>query len=221
MPLVKIAPSILSADFACLGQEVRDITKAGADYIHVDVMDGRFVPNITIGPPVIRAIRDCSDVPFDVHLMITPADPHIKSFCEAGANIVTVHPEGCRDLKKTIKTIHAHGCKAGVSLNPETSLDKLSPVLDDIDLVLIMTVHPGFGGQSFMKDMLPKIAAARKEIDARTKPILLEVDGGINAHTAPEAINAGADILVAGTAAFQGDCKKYSANLATLRAPPF
>jgi ribulose-phosphate 3-epimerase len=214
---LRISPSILSADFARLGEEVAAVTQAGADYIHVDVMDGHFVPNITIGPQVVQALRPHSDLPFDVHLMIAPADPYIVAFAEAGADIITVHPEAGPHLHRTLQLIKAQGKKAGVSLNPATPVEVLDPILEDIDLVLIMSVNPGFGGQSFIPSALPKIEAVRKRIDALGKPIDLEVDGGINGETARQAVDAGADVLVAGTATFRGGAAAYADNIRRLR----
>ena len=212
---VRIAPSILSADFARLGDEVRALEAAGADYIHIDVMDGHFVPNITVGPLVVKALRPHSAMPFDVHLMIAPADPYLDAFAEAGADILTVHPEAGPHLHRSIQRIKALGLRAGVSLNPATPAKMLDYVLDDIDLVLVMSVNPGFGGQSFIESQLRKIAAVRKAIDATGRTIDLEVDGGIDPDTARRAVAAGADVLVAGTATFRGG--DYAANIARLR----
>jgi ribulose-phosphate 3-epimerase len=214
---VRIAPSILSADFARLGEEVKAVDAAGADYIHVDVMDGHFVPNITIGPLVVKALRGHSTKIFDVHLMIAPVDPYIAEFAQAGADIITVHPESGPHLHRTLQLIKSLGKKAGVALNPATPLDAIGDVLGDIDLVLVMSVNPGFGGQSFIKSQLPKIAALREMIDTLGKPIDLEVDGGINAETAKDAVAAGADVLVAGTATFSGGAGRYAANIKALR----
>jgi ribulose-phosphate 3-epimerase len=214
---VRIAPSILSADFARLGEEVRAITAAGADYVHVDVMDGHFVPNITIGPMVVKAIRPHTSLPLDVHLMISPADPYLEAFADAGADILTVHPEAGPHLHRTVQRIKAMGKKAGVSLNPATPAKMLDYVLEDVDLVLVMSVNPGFGGQSFIDSQLRKIEAIRKSIDKIGKPIDLEVDGGIDIQTARSAIAAGADVLVAGTATFRGGSAHYAANIAALR----
>jgi len=213
----RIAPSILSADFARLGDEVRALTAAGADYIHVDVMDGHFVPNLTIGPLVVKALRPHTTLPFDVHLMISPADPFLEAFAAAGADILTVHPEAGPHIHRTVQRIKALGLKAGVSLNPATPAKALDYLLDDVDLVLVMSVNPGFGGQSFITSQLRKIAAIRKAIDATGRQIDLEVDGGIDAVTAVQAIAAGADVLVAGTATFAGGPGRYAANIAALR----
>jgi ribulose-phosphate 3-epimerase len=214
---VRIAPSILSADFARLGEEVRAVTAAGADYIHVDVMDGHFVPNLTIGPMVVQALRPHTALPLDVHLMIAPADPYIPAFAAAGADIITVHAEAGPHLHRSVQLVKHQGKKAGVSLNPATPASVLEHVWDDIDLVLVMSVNPGFGGQSFIESQLAKIAWIRQRIAASGREIDLEVDGGINAETAPLVIAAGADVLVAGTATFQGGASAYAENIRRLR----
>ena len=216
---LRIAPSILSADFARLGEELRAVTAAGADYIHVDVMDGHFVPNLTIGPVVVKALRPHSALPFDVHLMIAPVDPYIPDFAKAGADIITVHAEAGPHLHRSLQLVKHQGKKAGVSLNPATPISAIEHVWDDIDLVLVMSVNPGFGGQSFISSQLEKIAELRRRIDRTGRPIELEVDGGINAETAPQVVAAGADVLVAGTATFAGGPAAYAENIRRLRQP--
>ncbi len=213
----RIAPSILSADFARLGEEVRAMTEAGADYIHVDVMDGHFVPNLTIGPVVVKALRPHSELPFDVHLMIAPVDPYIPAFAEAGADIITVHAEAGPHLHRSLQLVKHHGKKAGVSLNPATSETALDHLWEEVDLVLVMSVNPGFGGQSFIASQLDKIARLRERIEREGRAIDLEVDGGVNAETAPKILAAGADVLVAGTAAFAGGPAAYAGNIRRLR----
>ena len=214
---VRIAPSILAADFARLGEEIAAVTKAGADFIHVDVMDGHFVPNITIGPDVIAALRPASSLPFDVHLMIAPVECYIPAFAQAGADIITVHPESGPHLHRSLQLIRSLGKKAGVALNPGTPVEAIDNVMGDVDLVLVMTVNPGFGGQAFIESQLAKIEAVRKRIDATRRDIDLEVDGGINGETAGRAAAAGADLLVAGTATFAGGTGAYTDNIARLR----
>lgn len=210
---IKIAPSILSADFANLGAQVKQITKAGADLIHIDVMDGHFVPNLTLGPKVVADLRRFSDLPFDVHLMISPADPYLETFAKAGADILTLHPEAGPHLHRSLQLIKGLGKKAGVALNPATPVTVLDSILDDVDQILVMTVNPGFGGQRFIKSQLDKIRAVRQKIHSR--PIDLEVDGGITPETAKEVIQAGANILVAGTSVFKNET--YESNISQLR----
>jgi len=214
---VKISPSILSADFSKLGSEILNLEKAGADLIHVDVMDGHFVPNITIGPKVIKDLKKHTSLPFDVHLMISPVHKYIKDFAEAGANIITIHPESTDNLNKSINEIKKFGKKAGVALNPETSIEKVLPVLSLIDLILIMSVNPGFGGQKFIKKTLKKVKSLRREIDQKKLPVEIEIDGGINFENAKNAKSAGVDILVSGTTIFKCNEGNIEKNIETLR----
>ena len=211
MRSIKISPSILSADFSILGNEIKSLEKAGADLIHIDVMDGHFVPNITIGPEVIKKLRSYTKLPFDVHLMISPVHNFIKDFAAAGSDIITIHPEATNDLEKSINEIKSYNKKVGISLNPETGVDKVLPVLSIIDLVLIMSVNPGFGGQKFIEKTLEKVKTLRKEIDSKKMKVEIEIDGGINFDNSKLAIDAGVDILVSGTTVFkqnQGNLKK-------------
>jgi ribulose-phosphate 3-epimerase len=212
-----IAPSILAADFARLGEEARAVEAAGADWLHVDVMDGHFVPNITIGPDVVKALRPHVKIPFDVHLMIAPADPYLEAFRAAGADIISVHPEAGPHLNRTLKRIRELGAKAGVVFNPSTDPSVIQWMMDDVDLILVMSINPGFGGQSFMPSQLAKIERLRRMIDETGRDIPLEVDGGVTPQTAPQCIAAGATALVAGTAVFRGGPEAYAANIRALR----
>jgi ribulose-phosphate 3-epimerase len=204
---IKISPSILSADFSILGDEIKSLEQAGADLIHIDVMDGHFVPNITMGPPIIKMVRKFTKLPFDVHLMISPVEKYIKAFADAGSDIITIHPEATDNLKRAVSTIKSLGKKAGVSLNPKTPISALMDVINDIDLILIMSVNPGFAGQSFMSEVLLKVTELRKMINEKKLKIDIEIDGGINFETAPLAVKAGANILVSGTTIFSGSLK--------------
>ncbi|MFZ4066177.1 MAG: ribulose-phosphate 3-epimerase [Phenylobacterium sp.] len=212
-----IAPSILAADFARLGEEVRAVQAAGADWLHIDVMDGHFVPNITLGPDIVRALKPHATIPMDVHLMIAPVDPFLEAFVEAGADIVSVHPESGPHLNRTLKRIRQLGARAGVVFNPSTSPAVIEWMMDEVDLILVMSINPGFGGQSFMHSQLAKIETLRRMIDASGRDIVLEVDGGVTAETARLCVDAGATALVAGTAVFRGGPQAYAANIAALR----
>jgi ribulose-phosphate 3-epimerase len=214
---VRIAPSILAADFARLGEEVRAIEQAGADYVHVDVMGGHFVPNLTIGPAVVKALRPHAKLPFDVHLMISPVDPYVPEFAAAGADIITVHPEAGPHLHRTVQLVKSLGKQAGVALNPATPPEAVRHVLGEIDLILVMSVNPGFGGQKFIDSQLEKLRSLRAMIRESGRPIALEIDGGINEETARAAVAAGADLLVAGTAVFSGGAERYAENIRRLR----
>ena len=218
MTSIKISPSILSADFGKLGSEIQNLEKAGADLIHIDVMDGHFVPNITIGPEVISKLRKHTSLPFDVHLMISPVNYFIKNFAEAGADIITIHPEATNDLLDSIKKIKSFNKKVGISLNPETSIDKVLPFLNLIDLVLIMSVNPGFGGQKFIEETLQKVKTLRKEIDEKNLETKIEIDGGINFDNAKKVIKAGVDILVSGTTIFKENNGNLKKNIQLLRS---
>jgi len=217
MSVIKISPSILSADFSKLGSEIKDLEKAKADLIHIDVMDGHFVPNITIGPEVIKKIRKYTSLPFDVHLMISPVHNFIKNFADAGADIITIHPEATNDLISSIKEIKSYNKKVGISLNPETTIDKVLPILGLIDLVLVMSVNPGFGGQKFIKETLNKIKLLRKEIDLKKLKTQIEIDGGINFETSKMAKEAGVDIIVSGTTIFNENDGNLRKNIELLR----
>ena len=214
---VKVSPSILASNFSSLGDEVQSITKAGADYIHVDVMDGHFVPNLTIGPAVVKSIRDKSDIPFDVHLMIDPVEPYIEGFVNAGADIISIHPEANDDTDACLKKIKSHNVKAGLAINPDTNWEVVKPYMDVLDLILVMSVHPGFGGQKFISSALDKLETLRKEIDQSGRDIELEIDGGINFENIQSVINAGANVIVAGTTTVKGGQSEYANNIKKLR----
>ena len=214
---VKVSPSILASNFSSLGEEVQSITKAGADYIHVDVMDGHFVPNLTIGPDVVKSIRDKSDIPFDVHLMIDPVQPYIEGFVNAGADIISIHPEANDDTDACLKKIKSHNIKAGLAINPDTNWEVVKPFMDVLDLILVMSVHPGFGGQKFISSALDKLEILRKEIDQSGRDIELEIDGGINFENIQSVIDAGANVIVAGTTTFKGGQSEYANNIKKLR----
>ena len=212
-----IAPSILASDFSRLGEECRAVEAAGADWLHIDVMDGHFVPNITLGPDVVKALRPHVSIPFDVHLMISPADPYLEAFAAAGANILSIHPEAGPHLGRSLKRIRELGCKAGVVFNPSTPVEAVEWVLEEVDLLLVMTVNPGFGGQSFIDAQLKKIERLRKMIDGSGRAIELEVDGGVTPSTAPRCVAAGATALVAGSAVFKGGPDAYAGNIRALK----
>lgn len=212
-----ISPSILSADFAQLGAEIAAIDAAGADWIHVDVMDGHFVPNLTLGPPIIKALRGHSKKPFDVHLMINPVDPFIAAYADAGADVITIHAEAGAHVHRSLQLIRSLGKNAGIALNPGTPAKMIEYLIDSVDLVLVMTVNPGFGGQSFIESQLAKVSAVRRMIEKSGRDIHLQVDGGVNTETAPRVLAAGADVLVAGTACFRGGPAQYAGNIAALK----
>ncbi|MBH0229128.1 ribulose-phosphate 3-epimerase [Halobacillus yeomjeoni] len=211
--MTKIAPSILASDFSKLGEEIQDVEKAGADYIHVDVMDGHFVPNITIGPLIVDAIRPMTSLPLDVHLMIENPDQYIEAFAKAGSDIITVHQEACPHLHRTLQLIKSHGVKAGVVINPATPAEMIKPILDEVDLVLLMTVNPGFGGQSFISSVVPKIRQVAQWREEMGLSFEIEVDGGVKAETAARCVDAGADVLVAGSAIFKQEDRKEAMDL--------
>ena len=214
---IKVSPSILASDFSKLGEEVAALAKAGADYIHVDVMDGHFVPNISMGPSVVKSVRDRTSIPFDVHLMIDPIEPYIDEFVKAGADIISIHPEANDNIEKCIDKIKSHNVKAGLAINPDTKWEVVLPFLDKLDIIVVMSVHPGFGGQKFIPSALEKLKLLRKKIDASHPHIELEIDGGVNFENIESILEAGADVIVAGTTTFTGGEKEYANNIAKLR----